>query len=235
MVVPPPAQQKVFEVLHSTHPGISWMKGLARSFVWWPEIDAAIEQRIKNCVMCQESQKSPAKAPLHLWDWPEHPWSWVHVGYTGPIDNHMFLTLVDAHSKWLEVIPVRSATTTITIDKLQTIFATHGVPEMLVTDNGTVFTSHEFREFAQRNAIPHVTTSPYHSSCNGLAEELYRLSRLPTRKMTSGPTKKKVAQILFHYHLTLHLSAGCSPAKLIMDRRPCSLLDPTIPKARDQV
>ena len=65
----------------------------------------------------------------------------------------MFLILVDAYSKWMEVVPVKSATSQITMEKLRTIFVTHGLPEMLVSDNGSVFSSAEFKEFTSRNAI----------------------------------------------------------------------------------
>ena len=133
-------------------------------------MDSETEERIKNSPECQESRKSPAKAPLHPWDWTEWPWARVHVEYAEPVDGLMFLILVDAHSKWMEVIPLISATTAVTIEKLRMVFATHGSPEMLVSDNGTVFTSHEFEEFAECNAIRHVTTFPYHPSSNGLAD-----------------------------------------------------------------
>ena len=49
VIVPPKVQGRDFDVLHSTHPGISCMKSLARSYVWWPGMDAEIENHVKNC------------------------------------------------------------------------------------------------------------------------------------------------------------------------------------------
>ena len=115
------------------------MKSLARSYVWWPSMDSDIEQRVKNCQLCQQHLNAPAKAPLHPWEWPERAWSRVHVDYAGPMDGLMFLIVVDAYSKWMEVVPVKSATSQATIEKLRTIFVTHGLPEMLVSDNGSAF------------------------------------------------------------------------------------------------
>ena len=102
VVVPPPARNQVIDVLYDTHSGIMRMKGLACSYVWWPGMDAAIEDRVRGCHLFQQSQKSPSKAPLHPWEWPERAWDRVHIDYAGPFEGHMFLILVDAHSKWIE-------------------------------------------------------------------------------------------------------------------------------------
>ena len=75
VVVPPPGRKLVLEELHDTHPGTSRMKSLARSYVWWPKIDAQIEELVKTCNICQESRPSPPAAPLHPWEWPSQPWS----------------------------------------------------------------------------------------------------------------------------------------------------------------
>ena len=118
VIVPPKARERVLEVLHSTHPGVSRMKSLARSYVWWPSMDSDIEQRVKNCQLCQQHLNAPAKAPLHPWEWPERAWSRVHVDYAGPMDGLMFLIVVDAYSKWMEVVPVKSATSQATIRQI---------------------------------------------------------------------------------------------------------------------
>ena len=98
--------------------GIARMKGLARSYVWWPSMDAHLEAKVRACAECQASRPPPASAPLHPWEWPQKPWSRLHLDYAGSFLNRMFLVLVDAHSKWLEVIPVSAATSMVTIEKL---------------------------------------------------------------------------------------------------------------------
>ena len=64
LVVPPKARERVIDVLHSTHPGVSRMKSLAQSYVWWPGMDTEIKNRVKSCHACQENLNSPAKAPV---------------------------------------------------------------------------------------------------------------------------------------------------------------------------
>lgn len=69
----------------------------------------------------------------------------------------MFMVLVDAYSKWLDGIMMSSITSVNTVEKLQLIFATR-LPKMIVTDNGSSFTSHEFQAFCKMNGIQHITS-----------------------------------------------------------------------------
>ena len=149
------------------NPGVCRMKSLARGVVWWPGIDKDIENMVKGCHQCQVNCKSSAPAP---WESPTCPWACIHIDHAGPFLGKQFLVLVDAYSKWLEVVPVPSLTSETTIRTLRGIFATHGLPELIVSDNGPSFTSKEFHEFVQRNGIRHVKCSPYHPASNGQAE-----------------------------------------------------------------
>ena len=82
----------------------------------------------------------------------------------------MYLVVVDAYSKWMEVIMMTSTTSERTITELRKLFAAHGLPEQLVSDNGPQFTSVEFDVFLKANGIRHICSAPYHSQSNGEAE-----------------------------------------------------------------
>ena len=187
VVVPPPGRQLILDELHDTHPGISKMKALARAYVWWPGLDGQIADTVKTCHICQESRAAPAAAPLHPWEWPSQPWSRLHLDFAGPFLGKMFLVIVDAHSKWINAHIMPSITSTQTIEKLRIVFATHGLPRKVVTDNGSSFTSEEFRTFMANNGIVHVTTAPYHPSSNGLAE---RAVQTVKQGQKESPSKK---------------------------------------------
>ena len=107
---------------------------------------------------------------MHPWEWPEHPWECIHIDYAGPFMGKMFMLVIDAHSKWMEVAIVDTATTQNTIEHLCSMFARFGLPRVMVTDNSTCFTSSDFAQFAQCDQIRHIRISPYHPSTNGLAE-----------------------------------------------------------------
>ena len=94
----------------------------------------------------------------------------------------MFLIVSDAYSKWLDVYVTKSSTTAETVEKLRHSFAIHGIPSVIVSDNGTCFTSKEFSNFCQKNDIRHVTSAPYHPSTNGLAERSVRTFKEALKK-----------------------------------------------------
>ena len=75
VVVPQKGQKLVLEELHETHIGISCMKALTRSYVWWPGMNEQIEALVKGCTSFQNCQPSPSPAPLHPLDWPTQPWT----------------------------------------------------------------------------------------------------------------------------------------------------------------
>nr|XP_022904561.1 uncharacterized protein K02A2.6-like [Onthophagus taurus] len=136
VVIPPGGRKEILELLHASHPGIVKMKALARSYVWWPGIHKQIEEKANTCMVCQETRNMPAKAPLHPWEWAKAPWSRLHLDFAGPVKGRTFLITIDAYSKWLEVHTTSSAAT---ISVLRQLFATHGSPEIIVSDNGTAF------------------------------------------------------------------------------------------------
>ncbi len=128
IVIPPPGRQRLLQELHDRHAGMSRMKSLARSFMWWPNMDKEIEQMVRTCTECQVNSSSPPVAPLHPWKWPTRPWARLHLDFEGPFQKEMFLIVIDSHSKWLEVFQMSSTTSHAVIQRLRTVFAQFGLP-----------------------------------------------------------------------------------------------------------
>ena len=135
VVVPAVLRGRLLNELHWEHPGICSMKAIARSFMWWPGLDREIELVVKSCTVCQNVRSLPPKVPLHPWKWPSRPFQRVHIDFCQKGKDY-FLVLIDSHSKWIDVKHMTSTTTERTIDELRLIFAEHGLPEQLVSDNG---------------------------------------------------------------------------------------------------
>ena len=205
VVVPEAAREAVIKILHDAHPGITRMKSLARGVVWWPGIDKDLEAKVATCSVCQANQKSPPPVFLHPWEWPSRPWSRLHVDFAGPFQGKQFMVLVDASTKWLEVGVVPTTSTQQAIKFLRSVFATHGLPEILVSDNGSAFTSSEFETFVKRNGFRHIRVAPYHPASNGAAERAVQTLKNFLRK-TEGDLYTQIARFLFQYRLTPHSS-----------------------------
>ncbi|KAL0161349.1 hypothetical protein M9458_045074, partial [Cirrhinus mrigala] len=153
------------------------------------------------------------------------PWSHIHVDYVGPFLGKMFLVIVDAHSKWMDIYPMTSSTSQATIEKLRQSFIIFGLPQVLVPDNGSCFTSTEFKKFMKNNGICHVKSAPFHPSSNGLAERAVQTFKEGMKKVQGGTLETRLLGFLFNYRITPHSTKGVSPAELLMARRLRSTFD----------
>ncbi|GFT70170.1 uncharacterized protein K02A2.6 [Trichonephila clavipes] len=88
--IPRKFRKNVLEELHAGHLGIVKMKAIARSFVYWKNIDNDIEDAAKNCVDCARYKADPPKSKVHYWEYPSMPWERIHVDFAGPILNTRF-------------------------------------------------------------------------------------------------------------------------------------------------
>ena len=235
VVLPPKARRSVLTELHEGHPGMTRMKSLARMYVWWPGLEKDIENTVSSCTDCQMFQSAPPVAPLQPWKWPTRPWARIHVDFAGPLFGKMFLVVIDAHSKWIEVFPTASSTSAVVVEHLRTLFAQFGVPETVVSDNGSCFVSEEFSTFLLGNGVKHITSAPYHPATNSLAERAVQIVKKGLKKCTEGTLACRVARVLFAYRTTPQSTTGVSPAELLLGRQPRTKLDLLRPNTAERV
>jgi hypothetical protein len=231
VVIPSNLQDNIMCELHEGHPGMSRMKALARSFVWWPGLDADIEDWVRSCNSCITTQGSPKAVPLLLWPWATEPWQRIHIDFA-EISGQQFLLVVDSHSKWMEVVPMESTTAHVTLTVLRNMFARYGLPNEVVSDNGPQFIANEFKEFLKKNCIKHTLCPPYHPASNGLAERHVQTFKNMYKKYKGvQDVHHIVADILFRYRNMPHSTTGTTPAELFLKRTPrtrLSLLKPSL-------
>ena len=237
VIIPEKLRPAILKELHRNHPGITRMKGLARSYLWWPGLDKDMEQYVAQCEACQAVRNSPAPAPLHPWLWPTKPWRRIHIDFAGPVEGKMYLIVVDAHSKWPEVIAMNSTTSTQTIIELRRLFSMYGLPQQLVSDNGPQFTSEEFATFCKMNGVKHIRCSPYHPSSNGLAERFVQtFKRAMKTSCERGITfDQRLCSFLLQYRCTPHSTTNTPPCELFMGRTLRTRLDLLRPSQEDRV
>ena len=158
------------------------MKSIATIHVWLPKIDVDIERTVSKCIACQETSRDPVRAPLHPWEQPGQPWKRIHVNFAGPFEGSMWLIIVDAHTKWPEVIAMKTIIANKIIAILRSLFARYGIPQQIVWDNGPQFTSEEYRQLCECNGIRHTLVAPCHPSSNGETERFVQIFKSAIRR-----------------------------------------------------
>nr|CAJ00233.1 TPA: gag-pol polyprotein [Schistosoma mansoni] len=235
VVIPRSLQLFVLKQFHIGHPGMNRMKAVMRSYVYWPFMDKAVEEYVVRCRRCAEVAKDPPKVESQPWPETTKPWVRLHVDYAGPISGQYFLVVVDSYSKWSEIYVVRRPSTSETLLHLRQLFGRFGTPNVLVSDNGTQFTSLEFAEFCKQNGIEHVRTPPYHPKSNGQAEKFVDiLKRALLRWGGEGNVEEALQQFLISYRITPspNCQDGKSPAEIMFGRPIRTFFDVLNPKDR---
>ena len=237
VIVPKKLQPDILHELHRDHPGVTRMKSLARSYLWWPGLDRDLEELARSCLPCQAVKQAPAVAPLHPWLWPTKPWQRVHVDFAGPFKGRMLMVAVDAHSKWPEVCEMSSTTTANTVRALRQLFAAYGLPEQIVSDNGPQFISADFAEFMKMNGVKHIRCAPYHPSSNGAAERFVRTVKeaLEATEMDGRTFQQRLQNFLLTYRSSPHATTGVPPCTLFLGRSLRTRLDLLRPDIEQKV
>lgn len=235
VIIPAGLRKQFLAQLHESHIGIVRMKSLARQHVWWPGIDADIEDMCKSCLHCQHNSPNPRSAPLHPWQFPERAWQRIHMDLAGPFHNKMWLIIMDAHSKWPEVFNMQSNTTTANVlSKLREVISRFGLPEQIVTDNGRQFVSEDFIKFCKVNGITHSRSSVYHPRSNGEAERFVQTFKRGM-KAADHDVDQCLMRFLLTYRITPHSTTGSSPAELLQGRKLRTALDLVRPDPKEKV
>ena len=223
VIVPACLRSRVLKLMHNGHPGIERMKAIARSYVYWPLIDSDIAEMVKSYKACASAAKTqPHNAPI---PWPKcsAPWQRVHMDFAGPIDGLYFLLVIDAYSKWPEIISATRITAKATVEMLRGLCSRFGMPNTIVSDNGRQFTSWEFEDFCNSNGIEHNRSPPYHPQSNGQAERFVDTFKRVLSKIRKGKVSLQEALDVFllTYRSTPNklLENQKTPADVMFNRR----------------
>ncbi|KAI5085944.1 hypothetical protein C0J45_23539, partial [Silurus meridionalis] len=165
---------------------------------------------IENCDTCAR-EKINFKETLMPTDFPTRPWSMVGADLFQK-DNKHYLVIVDYFSRFFEVSKLSSTTAEAVIEHFKSIFARHGIPEVVRSDNGPQFASECFRAFARGWGFDHVTSSPHFPQSNGEAERAVRTIKNLLKK-SADPYLALMA------YRAAPLANGYSPAELLMGRK----------------
>lgn len=222
IVIPSSLQQELLSKLHTGHQGITRTRDRARQSVWWPSLSAQLETLVKNCETCCKNQRQRAQ-PLISSQLPELPWQKVGTDLF-EWRNKNFLLIVDYYSRYIEIAKLSKTTAEEVILHTKSIFARHGISEIVFSDNGPQYTANAYEKFASDYQFEHKTSSPYFPQSNGEAERAVQTVK-EMLKRSDDPYLS-----LLNYRSTPIQGGIYSPAELLMSRT----LRTTLPTTRKQ-
>ena len=216
VIIPYVMQAAMLKLLHSSHQGIVRTKQLARDTLFWPSMNKQIEEIISKCSVCQAARAQQQKEPMLSFQVPKLPYEIVSTDLF-ELDGTMYLSTFDHYSGYLDVDELRTTTSHAVIQVLKRLFAQHGIPQMLISDNGPQFSSFEFCQFATQWQFKHQTVSARYPQANGMAEKGVQIAKALWSKAKEDAKDPYLA--LLAYRNTPRNAVLGSPVQRLMSRR----------------
>ena len=231
IVIPVSLRKEMLEKIHSSHLGMVKCKQRARDALFWPGMGKNIEDVISQCDTCLQCQPSNPKEPLISESVPTRPWEVVSTDlFTW--NGEEYLLVVDSYSHYIEIAKLSNPSSKMVVMHTKSIFARHGIPRIVKSDNGPQYSAQEYRRFSDEWGFKHITTSPYHPQANGLAEKSVQIMKQLLKKAKLDGKDPYIS--LLEYRNTSVNNIG-SPAQLCMSRRLNSILPSTSEQLTPQV
>ena len=194
---------------------------------YWPTMHRDVAQFCKACGPCQKTSHYKGKrAPLVPLPIMDVPFQRIAMDIVGPLPrsrsgNRYILVICDYATRYPEAVPLKSIEAERIAEELIKLFARVGIPEEILTDQGSNFTSQLLAELYRMLRVHPIRTSPYHPQTDGLVERFNQTLKAMLRRaaVTEGTDwDKMVPYLLFAYREVPQTSTGFSPFELIYGR-----------------
>ena len=192
-----------------------------RELLFWPRINAEVKDFVSKCSICQSFQPEQCKEDLQPHEMPSRLWSKLGADLF-ELGQQNFFILVNYWSSYFEVQEVKWITSTTVITACKVQFARHGIPDVLITDNGTQFSSSEFTKFTEAWKFEHKTSSLHHRQSSRKAENAIKICKNLLKKTRADNRDPLLAFLDWRNMPTEGL--GSSPVQCLMGRRKRTLL-----------
>ena len=226
-------KQRIIREMHQCpiggHQGIHRTLERIKLYITWPNMKQEIETFIRNCDTCQRNKATRplTRQELEITDTQSEPWIKIALDVVGPLpitenNNKYLLTCQDNLTKYLIAIPIENQEASTIAEAFVTkICLVHGIPQIVLTDQGANFVSQLFKQVCKLFKVHKIETSAYHPESNGSLERSHKvlieyLRCFCTTKQTEW--EKWIPFATFVYNTTPHTSTKFTPFELMYGR-----------------
>ena len=201
---------------------------------YWPSLHRDVAEHCRSCEQCQKSSpRQTSKAPLIPLPIMETPFQRIAMDIVGPLPRsssgkRFILVICDYATRYPEAIALRNTDANTVAEELVKFFARVGVPNEILTDQGTNFTSQLLTEVYRLLHVKPIRTTPYHPQTDGLVERFNHTLKAMLRKTANKEGKdwdRLIPYLLFAYREVPQASTGFSPFELLYGRQVRGPLD----------
>ena len=213
--IPKSMRKDKLERIHEGNLGIVKCKRRARKGCYWPNMNTHIEDMVKRCEIFRKEQPSKEVDKLQPHEIPVNPWQKIGTDlfqYAG----RNYLIVTDYYSYWPEVFELNPANASGVIKTTKEAFSRHGIPETVISDNGSQYSSMRYKHFAREWQFSHKTSSSRYPQSNGLAKSSVKVVKQLLKKCKGS--KQDIRKGLLILRNTT-LACGKSLVELLMGRR----------------
>ena len=234
IVVPESLQARVLYLSHHSkiagHPGGRKLYYSLRRHFYWPSMPVACYATVRNCVSCAKNRIKLRRVSKKMKLFPASgPLEFVAIDILGelirtPRRNRYLLVISDRYSKLVRTVPLKK----ISAIEVAKAFVHHwvfvyGPPALLLSDNGSQFTSKLFKEICNLLGTANVFNTTYHPQCNGQVERFNRTILASLRHYVGEHPKDWDLfsdALTFAYNTQAHKSTNLAPFELVLSRPP---------------
>ena len=170
---------------------------------------------ISNCNACQKYRNLNPREPVLSHEIPKYVWNKVTTDLFVYL-NKLYLIVIDCNSKYFEIAQLPDASSDTVITHMRSIFARHGIPKVVFSDNGPQYSSHEFKIFSKSWDFIHKTSSPEFPQSNGFVERAIQTIKKTLRKCREDDSDPYLAMLALR---TTKNSSGTSASELLMKQK----------------
>ena len=230
LVIPECLRKTVWMVAHrgplAGHQGAHKTRQKIATYFYWPQLSKDVARWTKSCHDCQTVNKTrDRRAPQQQMPIIQNPWTRIAIDIVGPLPrtkrgNRFILTVMDFSSRYPEAFPMRKVDAPSVCDNLIQLFSRFGLPQQLLSDNGSNFVSRVTEGLLDRLGVHHIKCSPYRPQTNGMIERWHSVLKRMLGKLenTEAEWDRLLPLVLFAYRDTPHSSTGYTPFQMIFGR-----------------